>query len=115
MTNAMGNVGGFVGRHLTGWIWRTTGSFAMATRYIAFWLASAGIPILTLQKRLPLIRCGSTCTPGVIPPRKPNRGSEWARLDSNQGPTDYESAALTAELRARGRCNIIPRKENSPT
>jgi hypothetical protein len=25
----------------------------------------------------------------------------WARLDSNQGPTDYESAALTAELRAR--------------
>jgi secondary thiamine-phosphate synthase enzyme len=25
----------------------------------------------------------------------------WARLDSNQGATDYESAALTAELRAR--------------
>ena len=24
----------------------------------------------------------------------------WARLDSNQGATDYESAALTAELRA---------------
>ena len=22
-------------------------------------------------------------------------GIEWARLDSNQGPTDYESAALT--------------------
>ena len=22
----------------------------------------------------------------------------WAHLDSNQGPTDYESAALTAEL-----------------
>jgi hypothetical protein len=22
-------------------------------------------------------------------------GAEWARLDSNQGPTDYESAALT--------------------
>ena len=22
--------------------------------------------------------------------------SEWARLDSNQGPTDYESAALTS-------------------
>jgi len=21
---------------------------------------------------------------------------EWARLDSNQGPTDYESAALTS-------------------
>jgi hypothetical protein len=26
---------------------------------------------------------------------------EWARQDSNLGPTDYESAALTAELRAR--------------
>ena len=29
------------------------------------------------------------------------RRSEWARLDSNQGPTGYEPAALTAELRAR--------------
>ena len=26
--------------------------------------------------------------------------SLWARQDSNLGPTDYESAALTAELRA---------------
>ena len=25
----------------------------------------------------------------------------WARQDLNLGPTDYESAALTAELRAR--------------
>jgi hypothetical protein len=32
---------------------------------------------------------------------------EWARQDSNLGPTDYESAALTAELRAR------PRKRNA--
>jgi hypothetical protein len=23
-------------------------------------------------------------------------GTKWARLDSNQGPTDYESAALTS-------------------
>ncbi len=23
-------------------------------------------------------------------------GEKWARLDSNQGPTDYESAALTS-------------------
>ena len=29
------------------------------------------------------------------------RRKKWARLDSNQGATDYESAALTAELRAR--------------
>ena len=27
--------------------------------------------------------------------------SEWARQDSNLGPTDYEPAALTAELRAQ--------------
>ena len=27
--------------------------------------------------------------------RRFQRLSEWARLDSNQGPTDYESAALT--------------------
>ena len=31
----------------------------------------------------------------------PRLRSAWARLDSNQGPTDYESAALTTELRAR--------------
>ena len=30
----------------------------------------------------------------------------WARLDSNQGATDYESAALTAELRARARSSV---------
>jgi hypothetical protein len=35
----------------------------------------------------------------------------WARKDSNLGPTDYESAALTAELRARSGGNILPRKE----
>ena len=32
---------------------------------------------------------------------------EWARQDSNLGPTDYESAALTAELRAR-RVSVTP-------
>jgi hypothetical protein len=26
----------------------------------------------------------------------PDFAREWARLDSNQGPTDYESAALTS-------------------
>jgi hypothetical protein len=29
----------------------------------------------------------------------------WARLDLNQEPTDYESAALTVELRARSRAD----------
>ena len=32
----------------------------------------------------------------------------WARLDLNQGPTDYESAALTAELRARCKVSQAP-------
>ena len=27
-------------------------------------------------------------------------GNAWALRDSNPGPTDYESAALTTELRA---------------
>ena len=30
----------------------------------------------------------------------------WARLDSNQRPRDYESPALTAELRARDKLNV---------
>ena len=39
----------------------------------------------------------------------------WARLDSNQGPTDYESAALTAELRApRPRSPAARRAAPSP-
>jgi hypothetical protein len=35
----------------------------------------------------------------------------WARQDLNLGPTDYESAALTAELRARFALIILQRKE----
>ena len=32
---------------------------------------------------------------------------EWARQDSNLGPTDYEPAALTAELRAPSRARRV--------
>jgi hypothetical protein len=35
----------------------------------------------------------------------------WARQDLNLGPTDYESAALTAELQARILYNITHRKD----
>ena len=35
----------------------------------------------------------------------------WARQDLNLGPTDYESAALTAELRARFAYIILQRKD----
>jgi hypothetical protein len=34
-------------------------------------------------------------------------GFWWARQDLNLGPTDYESAALTAELQARRVCNCL--------
>lgn len=54
MINSMGNVGGFVGPYLTGWIRQTTGSFAVAMLYMAFSLAVAGLLILTLQKKLPV-------------------------------------------------------------
>ena len=40
----------------------------------------------------------------------PNRFVWWARLDLNQEPTDYESAALTVELRAR---NCILREQSA--
>jgi hypothetical protein len=53
------------------------------------------------------VRCHFRCHPPLFPdprnrPYREMQGlSYWARQDSNLGPTDYESAALTAELRAR--------------
>ena len=41
-------------------------------------------------------------------------GALWARQDSNLGPTDYESAALTAELRARRSQRIAARLGGVP-
>jgi ACS family tartrate transporter-like MFS transporter len=46
----MGNLGGFVGPYLTGWVRQTTGSFAGAMLYLAISLAAAGLLILTLKK-----------------------------------------------------------------
>src|SRR6476660_9793040 len=46
--------------------------------------------------------CHPACHPGrparrtKREKRRHQRLSQWARLDSNQGPTDYESAALTS-------------------
>lgn len=37
-----------------------------------------------------------THLPHAFKPFRMDAGIEWARLDSNQGPTDYESAALTS-------------------
>jgi sugar phosphate permease len=51
LVNSMGNLGGFVGPYLTGWVRQTTGSFALAMLYLAGSLAAAGMLILTLRRR----------------------------------------------------------------
>jgi ACS family tartrate transporter-like MFS transporter len=51
LINSVGNLGGFLGPTLTGWVRQTTGSFAGALVYLALSLAAAGLLILTLRKR----------------------------------------------------------------
>src|SRR4029079_3756492 len=41
--------------------------------------------------------------------------TKWARQDSNLGPRDYESPALTAELQARMRANARTSNTQCPT
>ena len=53
MINSIGNLGGFAGPYITGWIRQSTGSFAGAMVYLAFCLAAAGLLILTLRKQPP--------------------------------------------------------------
>ncbi len=50
LINSVGNLGGFVGPYLTGWVRQTTGSFAGALLYLAVSLTLAGVLILTLRK-----------------------------------------------------------------
>ena len=50
LINSVGNLGGFVGPYLTGWVRQTTGSFAGALLYLAASLTLAGVLILTLRK-----------------------------------------------------------------
>ena len=53
LINSIGNLGGFVGPYLTGWIKQTTGSFAGALIYLAVSLTAAGLLILTLRNAAP--------------------------------------------------------------
>jgi sugar phosphate permease len=53
MINSVGNLGGFLGPYLTGWVRQTTGSFAAALLYLALSLAAAGLLILTLERMPP--------------------------------------------------------------
>ena len=56
LINSVGNLGGFVGPYLTGWIKQTTGSFAGALLYLAASLTAAGLLILTLRPTPPAPR-----------------------------------------------------------
>jgi ACS family tartrate transporter-like MFS transporter len=53
MINSCGNLGGFVGPSLTGFIKEATGSFTGAWVYLACSLICAGVLVLTFKKRLP--------------------------------------------------------------
>jgi ACS family tartrate transporter-like MFS transporter len=53
LINSMGNLGGFAGPYLTGFVRETTGSFTAAMVCLAASLAAAGGLILTLRKALP--------------------------------------------------------------
>jgi sugar phosphate permease len=53
LINSMGNLGGFVGPYVTGWVRQATGSFAGAMLYLAASLAAAGLLILTLPRSKP--------------------------------------------------------------
>jgi MFS transporter, ACS family, tartrate transporter len=53
LINSMGNLGGFAGPYVIGWVRQTTGSFAIAMVCLSLSLAAAGLLILTLRKQLP--------------------------------------------------------------
>jgi ACS family tartrate transporter-like MFS transporter len=53
LINSIGNLGGFFGPYLTGWMKQRTGSFAGALLYLATSLALAGLLILTLRRGVP--------------------------------------------------------------
>ena len=53
LINSIGNIGGWVGPYLTGYIKDLTGSFQWAYVYLAFSLTVAGLLILTLRKTVP--------------------------------------------------------------
>jgi nitrate/nitrite transporter NarK len=52
LINSMGNLGGFAGPYLTGWVKQATGSYTGALLYLSLSLGAAGLLILTLPKQL---------------------------------------------------------------
>jgi MFS family permease len=53
LINSVGNLGGWTGPYLVGFLKDLTGTFTWAYLYLAFSLAAAGLLILTLRKKLP--------------------------------------------------------------
>ena len=53
LINSFGNVGGFVGPYLIGFLKETTGSYTSGWLYMAFSLTCAGLLILTFRKHVP--------------------------------------------------------------
>jgi ACS family tartrate transporter-like MFS transporter len=53
LINSLGNLGGFVGPYVTGFVRQTTGSFSLAMLYLAASLTAAGLLILTLRRTRP--------------------------------------------------------------
>ncbi|HEX9187889.1 MAG TPA: MFS transporter [Vicinamibacteria bacterium] len=64
LINSMGNLGGFAGPYLTGWVKQTTGSYTGAMLALAASLAAAGLLILTLRRRLPTDDAGEATAAG---------------------------------------------------
>jgi sugar phosphate permease len=67
LINSCGNIGGFVGPYITGWIKQTTGSFVGAWVYLACSLVLSGLLILTFKKVLPT----DTVKPANVLPMSP--------------------------------------------
>ena len=92
LINSMGNLGGFVGPYLTGWVRQTTGSFALAMLYLSASLAAAGVLILTLRKTTTRSR---------------------AKLDQ-EGPLPAAAADLVEVEFAAGRASCLGGRVGSP-
>lgn len=60
LINSFGNIGGFVGPYLTGFLKQTTGGYAAAWIYLGCSLAAAGLLMLTFRKHLPTDPTGPT-------------------------------------------------------
>ena len=50
LINAIGNLGGFIGPYLVGWVRETTGSFKLAMLVLAIAAAIAALLVLTLKR-----------------------------------------------------------------